>query len=467
MLHEARKPVGSVECGVLLDENGETLPITVQISKNFCGEFEEPFYNPSDAPFSETIFPLYLQPEEQRKLTSLHLHQNWGNHPLKQFSSLGAWMDYYHMSTGVTETTCYVPFMFAGLKGVSIADFRPMSQKMWESQPQHDNVAGHSFVSYRDPADKWHFIEYSYTTFRSTGPNWADMSIGYVSDDGKVKVTIDVFELPQTDELRNFVHLRVDFLDRLELKDGKLCENMRLLKIASWVQGMRYTHVAYGGPTGDAKVVPIRLNDGFTINGAPLPAENGWAAVYPDKRGANAYIVRRFDGRIGGETVAPGVSLIGKKDGNTELYLVPVTRAREVNAGDYIDADLVLMPYGGGTEDEKPAQKCAMDFGLNAPKVTEVTAGTKLSDFPTRLALDENGRAEFRVTGGLNCIPIIIEGAKGYTSLRLYNTDGEKTLVDLSQQSWQGRLPDVRKGRWDLWIRVPCQHGRQRAQVCG
>jgi len=434
MLHEARKPVGSVECGILLDGNGDALPITVQISKNFCGEYEEPFYNPSDAPFSETIFPLYLQPDERRKLTSLQLHQNWGNHPLKQFSSLGAWMDYYHMSTGVTETTCYVPFMFAGLKGVSIADFRPMSQKMWSSQPQHDNVAGHSFVSYQDAAGKWHFIEYTYTTFRSTGPNWADMSIGYLSDDGKVKVTIDVFELPQTDELRNFVHLRVDFLDKLALKGDNLSESLRLLKIASWVQGMRYTNVAYGGPTGDATVVPIRLNDDFTIDAAPLPAQNGWAAVYPDKRGANSYMVRRFDGKIGGESVTPGASLIGRKDGNTELYLVPITKATEIGAGDYLDIDLVLMPYGGGVEDEKPAQRCATDFGVNAPRVTKLTAGAKLSDFPTRISLDENGRAEFSVTGGTNVIPIIIEGARNYTSLRLYSADSDKTLIDLSSK---------------------------------
>jgi hypothetical protein len=434
MVHETRKNPGSVECGVLLDDNGATLPITVQISKNFRGEFEEPFYNPDDTPFSETIFPLQLDADEQRKLTSLHLYQNWGNHALKQFSSLGAWMDYYHMSTGVTETTCYVPFLFAGLDGVTIADFRPMSQPKWDSQPQHDNVAGHSFLRYQDSNSKWHFIEYTGTTFRSTGPNWADMSMSYLSDDGKAKVVINVFELPQTDELRNFVHLRVEFLDKLAVKDSNIAENVRLLKIASWVQGMRYTNVAYGGPVGDATVVPIRLNDKFTVNAAPLPAQNGWAAVYPDKRGANSYIVRRFEGKIGGEAVSPGVSLIGRLDGNTELYLVPVTKAKEIEAGDYLDMDLILMPYGGGTEDEKPAQKCALDFGLNAPRISEITAGAKLADFPTRLALDDKGRAEFRVAGGMNCIPIIIEGAKDYSSLRLYNVDSEKTLIDLARK---------------------------------
>ena len=137
ILHETRNSAnpGSVECGVVLDSDDNTLPITVQTSKNFRGEFEEPFYNPDDTAFSETIFPLHLEADEKRGLTSLHLYQNWGSHPLKQFSSLGAWMDYYHMSTGVTETTCYVPFLFAGTE-VNIADIKPMSQKFWEDQPQ-------------------------------------------------------------------------------------------------------------------------------------------------------------------------------------------------------------------------------------------------------------------------------------------------------------------------------------------
>ena len=433
ILHETRTNPGSVECGVVLDEQGDTLPIMVQISKNFAGEKEEPFYNPGDTPFSETIFPLHLEADECRTLTSLHLYQNWGTHPLKQFSSLGAWMDYYHMSTGVTETTCYVPFLFGGLDGVSIADLRPMSQRMWESQPQHDNVAGHSFLRYRDAQGLWHFVEYTGTTFRSTGPNWADMSMSYLSDDGKAKVTLDVFELPQTDELRNFIRMRVDILEDIPIRDGDLARNVRLLNIASWVQRMRYTHVAYGGASGEPTVVPIKLDDGFTLAGAPLPAANGFATIYPDKRGANAYIVRRFEGKIGGQDARLGVSVIGQKDGNTILMLVPVTSATRFEAGDYLEIDLFIMPYGGGTQDWKPARKAAFDFGQNAPRVTQVTAGAKLSDFPTRVALDQMGRAEFALAGGMNYIPIIIEGAKDYRGLRLYRADGEKTLVEHSR----------------------------------
>ena len=442
ILHETAKNPGSVECGAVLDSQGYPLPITVQISKNFRGEFEEKFYNPDDTPFSETFFPLYLAPNETRRLTSLHMYQNWGTHPLKQFSSLGAWMDYYHMSTGVTETTCYVPLLYGGLPGVSIADFRGFSQPFWGSQPQHDNVAGHSFLRYLDATDKWHYIEYTGTEFRSTGPNWADMSMGYLSDDGKAKVRIDVFELPQADELRNFVHLRVDFLDNIAVKDGDLARNVRLLNAASWVQGMRYTHVAYGGPSGDPTVVPIQFNDDFTVAGAPLPRQNGFVTIYPDSRGANAFIVRNSKGRINGKDASLGVSVFGwntegpfHAKGDTILMLVPVTEARQIKAGDFIEADVFLMPYGGGTETPAPARKAAYDYGVNAPRVTRITRGTKLTDFPTRVALDKSGGAEFSITGGFDTIPIIIEGAKDYRGLRLYSTDGGgKTPVDLSQK---------------------------------
>lgn len=435
VLHKTRRNPGLVECGVVLDEAGNTLPITVQISKNFSGEKEEPFYNPQDTPFSETIFPLYLEPNEERKVTSLHLYQNWGSHPLKQFSSLGAWMDYYHMSTGVTETTCYVPFLFGGLDGVCIADLRPMSQPMWKSQPQHDNVAGHSFLRYCDSDGIWHFVEYLGTAFRSTGPNWADVTLSYLSDDGKAKVTLDIFELPQTDELRNFIHMRIDFLGPIKIKDGDFSRYMRLLNVASWVQRLRYTHVAYGGPEGEPTVASIRLNDDFTLVGAPIPSEGGFATIYPDKRGANAFIVRRFEGRIGGKTAAPGVSVIGQKNGDTILMLVPITDASEISAGDWLEVDLFLMPYGGGTQDWKPAQKAAFDYGPNSPRVTEVTVGTKVSDFPARIRVDENGVAEFRIAGGFDVIPIIVEGTSGYICQRLYSLDGEKkSLIDHAQK---------------------------------
>jgi len=431
VMHDTGENPGSVECGIVLDEAGYPLPITVQISKNFAGENEEPYYNPGDTAFSETIFPLYLDPQETRSFTSLHLYQNWGRHMLKQFSSLGAWMDYYHMSTGVTETTCYVPFMFGGIAGVNIADLRPMSQRMWDSQPQHDNVAGHSFLRYQDDQKKWHYLEYVGTTFRSTGPNWADMSLEYVSDDNKAKMKVDVFELPQKDELRNFMHIRIDFKDGIKIAGGDMSRNLRIFNIATWVQQLRYKTVACGGPQGSPLIKDITLDNNFTLSGAKIPSVGGYAVIYPEQRGANAYILRDFKGRIGGKSIEPGVSILGEKSKDCTLMLVPVTKSTQIIAGDYIETDIFIMPYGGGNQDYKPAQKASVDYAINPPKVTSISKGSKINDFPTRIRLDKNGTADFTITGGMDCIPIIVEGARDYKSLRMYN--GDHKLIELSR----------------------------------
>ena len=163
----------------------------------------------------------------------------------KHFSSLGAWMDYFHSSTGVTETTCYVPFNFGGLSGVTIADFRAMSQNtFWNGQPQHDNVAGHSFLSYHD-GQQWQYLNYRGTTYASTGPNWLDIGLEFLSSDGKIKATVRTWEYPQADELRNFIRVRYEALEPFVVVKAR--ENFRLLAVRSHIQKLDYTHVAASG----------------------------------------------------------------------------------------------------------------------------------------------------------------------------------------------------------------------------
>ena len=332
---------GSVEGGVLLDAEGHPLPIVVQISKNFAGEKEERFYNPADTPFSETIFPLHLDAGERCTLTSLKLYQNWGRHMVKQFSSLGAWMDYFHSSTGVTETTCYVPFKFAGLPGVDVADFRAMSQHaFWPGQPQHDNVAGHSFLSY-DAGQGWTYLEYVGTTYHSTGPNWMDIGLEYLSTDGKIKATVRTFELPQADELRNFIRVRYDVLQPLTVKNAP--EDFRLLTVASWVQNLRYKWFA---ATGGADTELTFSQNGFPVRGASIPRRNAFVAMYGEPKGSNAIVLRSWETKVGGKDFGPAASVWCETKGDTRLLLVPDTETLELQPGDHIQFDAFWLPYG-------------------------------------------------------------------------------------------------------------------------
>ena len=437
LCHDTGANPGSVECGVVLDEAGHPLPLLVQASKNFAGEKEEPFYNPQDTPFSETFFPLYLAPGETRTFTSLHLYQNWGNHPLKQFSSLGAWMDYYHMSTGVTETTCYVPFKFGGLPGVDIADLRPMSGTMWTSQPQHDNVAGHSFLGYFDGA--WHYLDYLGTTFHSTGPNWAWVTLRQRSDDGKVAAALDVFEFPQPDELRSFVHLRYDFTGPFTIVNAR--EHLRLLNITTAIQSLRYQRVAWSGAAG-VQTRPLPPSDGFTLAGEPLAGEAPFAALYACPHGNNAYVVRRFAARLGGkEGIRPAVSVYAGKDGNAILMLVPDLGRVSIRPGDYVEADLMLMPYGTERDDWQPAAREAERYGAHAPRVVAVSTGKKLSDFPVRVQVEGSGETQFAIEGGYGVIPLLVEGARRYDGvphLMREEAPGRWVLVEHSHQGYDG-----------------------------
>ena len=404
---------GQVEGGVLLDADQHPLPITVQISKNFAGEREEKFYNPSDEPFSETWFPLFLGAGERCEVTSLHLYQNWGRHMVKQFSSLGAWMDYFHSSSGVTETTCYVPFKFGGLPGIDIADFRAMSQTtFWASQPQHDNVGGHSFLSYHDGA-RWQYLEYRGTTYTSTGPNWMDITFNYLSTDGKVRAAVRTFELPQKDELRNFIRVRYEVLAPLTIRNAP--EQFRLVSASSQVQRLRYTHFAASG--GPVRELEFARNH-TAVRGQPLPRRDGFAALFGEKKGSNAILLRSWSAGFD-----PAVTVHCETNLNTRLSLVPAMETLNLRAGDVIEFDAVFMPYGE-VDGLETCRREIVAYGSEAPRLAKVSRGQGRADFPTVIAARKD-RAEFVLQGGRDLVPVIVTGLEDYRWPVLYRKDRE------------------------------------------
>lgn len=415
---------GQVECGVVLDEADELMPMMTQISKNFSGEKEEKFYNPADTPFSEIIFPLHFDKNEERTFSSLQLYQNWGNHPLKQFSSLGAWMDYYHMSTGVTETTCYVPFKF--YTGISIADLRGMSGTMWTSQPQHDNVGGHLFLEYhpKDQPGKKVALEYVGTDFHSTGPAWAHVTLHYLSEDGRLKVSLEAFEFPQLDELRSFIRLSMEALDDIPIEDW--ATDFRIMQIDTRTQSLRYQKVTWTDASDQTITREIALNDTWTLKGEALSKRAPTAILWSSPKGNNAFIVEDWHGTIGGKDVARlGVSCEGRKDLNTNLVLHPLTGSKGWVRGDMLELDLFIMPFGKENTDFQPALTERNRYGLNPVKVTAYSNCEVLSSFPPRL-LWKGHAATFELQGGYSTITMQVEGLPDYTNWRIQKMVGQQ-----------------------------------------
>jgi hypothetical protein len=434
------KGEGIVEGGVVLDEEGHPLPILVQVSKNFDGEKEEKFYNPKDTAFSETFFPLYLEPYEELEISSLHLYQNWGRHMTKHWLSLGFFMDYFHSSTGVTETTCYIPFKFGHKTGISIGDFRAMSQEtFWSGQPQHDNVAGHSFLTYFD-GKQWNYSEYRGTTYKSTGANWCNVEMEYRSTDGCIQLLLDIWEVPQDDEVRSFFTARYRVLKPLIIEDAKA--NFRFLDISTSQQSLRYTNYAYTDAAGKTISHPIDFNQSpFCEKGIEIPSENSFAAVFGEPKGSNGIMVRSFKSNTG---VKPAFSIQQKthipepKDttvnehkvytpdlgkGDIRFSLVPSSDRLVLKPGDEITVSGFWLPYGEINGVKTPSREI-IAFGKDQPRITAIEKGFAISDLPTTIQL-ENNEAQFTLKGGLNVLPIIATGLSSYLYPALYKKVGD------------------------------------------
>ncbi len=442
---------GIVEGGAVLDAAGNPLPILVQVSKNFDGEKEETFYNPRDTAFSETFFPLYLEPNEELDISSLHLYQNWGRHMTKHWSSLGFFMDYFHSSTGVTETTCYIPFKFGHKTGITIGDFRAMSQEtFWGGQPQHDNLAGHNFLTYYN-GKEWNYSEYRGTTYKSTGPNWCNVEMEYLSSDSCIQLFLDIWEVPQDDELRSFFSARYKVLRPLTIEDAKA--NFRFLDISTTQQRLRYKSFAYTDPSGNMVSKPIGFGtEPFCAKGIEIRNENAFATIYGEPKGSNGIMIQSFKSNT---NLKPAISIQDKthlaepkdttvnehkvytppfKNGDIRFSLVPSTDRLILKPGDEIKFTGFWLPYGESDGYKTPARETVV-FGSDKPVITKVKQGLCLNNFPTTIQV-ENNQAEFTIKGGLNIIPVIAKGCTDYQNLNLYRKiNGVWNPVRLNQNS--------------------------------
>jgi hypothetical protein len=450
---------GTLEAGVLADRYGFPLPVPVQACKNFNGEGEEP----DDTAFGETYFPLDVAPDADVERISYHLFQNWGNHPLKQLSSIRYFEHYYHLSTGVTETTCYVPFTKRAYPrtGYTIADFRGISGHTWKEQPQHDHVALIGFLQYREKAalgarrsalgpDKsglsfvpterrapsaqsaaeggWCQLRYQRSHFDFISPNFARFRMEYVTEDEKMHASVEVFEIPQTDQTRSFVRLRYDVLQPVHLEDAR--HDLRLLNANTDITRNRYATIGWLDVRNRVQTDDLRYDDTWSVEGEPLGDAHPFVCLYPSEKSNNAFVVRSYQGRVAGEPLSHlALSVIGYKNGVAEQALTLPDRALTLQPGDFIGMDVILMPYGTERSDWHAPERERTYYGSDAPRVTTI-AGTRLADFPTDVRVGAEGAAVFETTGGEDALPLIVRGFSAYKAPLLFEFDGQWNFLD-------------------------------------
>jgi hypothetical protein len=408
---------GSLECAALLDENKVLVPVPMEVCKNFHGENEEPFYEPDDPMYGDSIFPLVVKSGKSVKFTELHLYQNWGVFPLKQISSIQFFIGYYHLSTGVTESNCIAPYYVYGKDGWTLPDFRGCSGVMWTSQPQFTSVGIHKWLSYTDENGKKQQSEYTGTDIHSSGQTYADIDYSYVSDCGSYKYTLRHVEFPQNDENRTYYTISVEFLKDLTIDDAR--DKFTLLHFNS--RDNNFSEFLYLGADGNPVTESLPLTE-KTSKTFKLNKNSFYYAIYgakysnlKDKKGTDvmnyALIMRDSDVTVGGKKWDGSYCVRYYFDGGLDnLYLTFDEGKMEFKKGDKMVLNVILLPYGGDAKDAmKHAPVVYEDSVLHPVKIT-ASKGTVIEDTYVPKVLADGNSAEFTVTGSRNRNTVVVYG---------------------------------------------------------
>ena len=129
-----------------------------------------------------------------------------------------------------------------------------------------------------------------------------------------------------------------------------------------------------------------------------------------------ALIVKDFSAVIGGEAYTGNLMLRdfyhdNRNFGDLTLDLGEVT----LKAGDYITLKIILLPWGSQlSTDNSNVLNVREDAVLNPYKLT-VNTGYEIADtYVPKVHVDENGKAEFTITGGTNNAVVRVYGLSDY-----------------------------------------------------
>ncbi|MBO7404836.1 MAG: hypothetical protein J6V24_07720, partial [Clostridia bacterium] len=389
---------GQLECSAVLDEDGRLLPIPVEVCKNFCGEYEEPLFDPHDPAYGEVYFPVTIAGNEVKRLTILHLYQNWGKFPLKQLSSIAFHIPHYHLSVGVTETNCIAPYFVYGKDGWTLPDFRANSAPLWSGQPQHTSAGRLYFLRYTDADGNACKSESQSAEIISAGPVYADIEMEYLSDDGKIRATYRHAEVAQTDENRTYYHIALDVLDDVTIADFR--RDFSFFTFDG--RAVYYRNIGYLGEDGIPVIESVQPCDRVITLGREFPYYDYFGGNVEDSVNF-ALIVRNASIVIGGEAYDGSFVLYDRADGtlNTgalSLDLGEVT----LRKGDRMELEIILLPWGYSTNrTDRNVRVVREDSCLDPVRLT-VLEGEAMEDrfIPSVLAMDN--RASFRLEGGRN-----------------------------------------------------------------
>ena len=405
-----------LECAALLDKNDLMLPIPIQVGKNFSeANGERNLYNMDDVPYSEAIIPVTLQKNEKYEFNLLNLYQNWGKVPLKQISWIQFYAPVYHLSTGVIETNCIVPYGGMRNTGTTLStlpDHRAMSAPFWTDQPQHSSGGIHHWLLYSDAKGNYSSSENISNTIDSFGPTYADINMEYISHDGKISVTYTHTEMPQTDENRAYYEMKYTVLEDISFKD--FAHSFSFYSVSDNDPTGLYQNVGYLDANNESQVVAANLTPNthvdyllgdecpyfcfFNMDNYTSTSQQGYVNL--------SFLIYDAEFIIGGEKAEPQFLLV-----NYYNYLTLSLNLDEVTfkAGDTFTINAIVMPWGS-QESVYDSNEFAPDWNVRAVRensllnrvhaVPEENAEEIESVFVPKVRSTNGKQATFTLKGG-------------------------------------------------------------------
>jgi len=432
-----------LENGVLLGEGDMLLPVPLEVCKNFAHEHEEPLYDNGDDRYSETYFPMTVKAGETDHYSVLNLYQNWGNFPLKQISSIQFFAPYYHLSTGVSESNCIAPYYVYNKDLETLPDHRAMSAPLWSEmenpesgkQPQHTSGGYHYFLQYTDADGNHYATDNTKNVINSYGPTYADIDMSYITDDGKIKVTYNHMEMPQTDENRTYYQMTYEVLEDVSF------ENLKRDFSFYSARGLLGDYSKLGYLNSDNQPAYADLATGSEAVYYTLGDRYPYFDMFKMVTGhVNDYVNISFlikDAKfiIGGqETDVPFVI----KNESLKTYLTLDLEQVTFKKGDKFTINAIIMPWGSQLTDYKAANpdKNVLDVRENSlldPVTLDVVTGEDVSSPFLPMVKAKDNKAEFTVSGGENNIALRVFGFDTLTVPKIYEKiDGEWVEYKLS-----------------------------------
>ncbi len=414
---------GCTEGAVLMDERDLLIPIPTMIFKNFGGEDEEPIFYHGDQAYSMTLFPMTVDAGADKTFTVVNAMQNWGTFPLKQLSSIQFHAPYYHLSTGVTETSCIAPWYVHGKSLWTLPDFRPMSGIWWydyeddrfDNQPQHTHAGYHYFLQYTDAEGQQVQSENTENTILSSGQHYAEVVMDYLSDDGKIRISYSHLEMPQTDEHRAYYEITYEVLEDVTIESM-----MRDFSFLS-TTGYAGTYTQMGYINRENKIAHTAApTEGFTHLGdnAPYVSFYGLKGAWEQKCANTGFLIYDADLTIGG--ASQKAEFILRHEGNMHYLTLELGRTT-LKKGDILSLDLVIVPWGSEESENDDNMIRLRENTALAPLTVSVQEGERMeSVFLPRVRATNGTSAEFTLSGGANNVAVRVYGFDKLTAPRVY-----------------------------------------------